>query len=262
MDPAIQGFAIGPPKEAPTSGALRLNVHRDLTVRVQRVGAEQTPVLVIDNFVDRPHDIVELAAAGPLHSPTDMYPGIRAPAPDSYFDVLREGLTAHVNAAYGLPGFELRRATSYMCVVTTQPAELLPVQSMPHIDGTGPSSFSTVHYLCSSGYSGTSLYRHRRTGYELVPDFRHQRYLEIVEDELRTAAEPPRGYVDGGDAMFERTASMDVAFNRLVLYPSCALHSADIGEHFAFDPSPLTGRFSVNSQLQFQPRGFVPKPWF
>ena len=62
--------------------------------------------------------------------------------------------------------------------------------------------------------------------------------------------------------MFERIASTGVVFNRLVLYPSCALHSADVGEHFGFDPSPRTGRFSVNSQLQFQPRGFVPKPWF
>ena len=243
--------------------AVLLDVHRALTVRVEHVGAEQFPLLIIDNVVDRPHEIVEFAASAcSLESPTDMYPGLRAPAPASYFDVLRKGLTAHVNAAYGLPDLELGTATSYMCVVTTPPADLLPVQSMPHIDGDAPNSFSAVHYLCSSVYSGTSLYRHRRTAYELVPGFRHERYRSALEEELRGTAERARGYIDGDDALFERIGSTEVAFNRLVLYPSCALHSANIGLDFAFDSDPRTGRFSINSQLQFQPRGFTPRPWF
>ena len=66
----------------------------------------------------------------------------------------------------------------------------------------------------------------------------------------------------GDTEMFERIASTQVAFNRLVLYPSNALHSADIDREFKFDPDPRTGRFSVNSRIQMRPQGFQPKPWF
>lgn len=240
-----------------------LDTHPDLAIRIEHVGAERFPLLVVDNLVDRPEELVALAAeGGALAPPTDMYPGLRAPAPDSYLGVLRRGLTEAINEAYGLPNLELHSAISYMCVVTTRPEELKPVQCMPHIDGTAANSFSTVHYLCSPSYAGTSLYRHRRTGYELVPDFRHDRYRSVLEQELRETPRTAQAYIDGDTDMFERIASAEVAYNRLVLYPSNALHSADIGRDFAFDPDPRSGRFSVNSRIHMRPKGYRAKPWF
>ena len=170
---------------------LRLDTHPDLSIQVEHVGAERTPLLIIDNLVDRPDDLVTYAASAcTLAPPTDMYPGLRAPAPESYVEVLRKGLTEAINTAYGLPDLDLHSAISYLCVVTTRPEDLKPVQCMPHIDGTAVNSFSTVHYLCSPSYAGTSLYRHRRTGYELVPDFRHDRYRAVLEQELRDFLAP------------------------------------------------------------------------
>jgi hypothetical protein len=191
-----------------------------------------------------------------------MYPGVRAPAPVSYLGVLRKGLSRAISSAYALPDLELRSAISYLCVVTTAPRDLRPVQCVPHIDGAAPNGFSSVHYLCSPDHSGTSLYRHRRTGYEVVPEFRQERYRTLLEQELRDKPISAGAYINGDTSLFERIASTEVAFNRLVLYPSNALHSADIGADFAFDPDPRKGRFSVNSQMQFQPRGLAPKPWF
>jgi hypothetical protein len=241
---------------------LKLETHPDLRIRVEHVGAARIPLLIVDNLLDRPDDLVAYAASDcTLAAPPDMYPGLRAPAPPSYVEVLRKGLTGAINAAYSLGDLELHSAISYLCVVTTKPRELKPVQCMPHIDGTAANTFSTVHYLCSPGYAGTSLYRHRRTGYELVPDFRHDRYRSVLEQELRETPWSTQDYINGDTDMFERIASAEVAFNRLVLYPSNALHSADIGHNFAFDPDPRTGRFSVNSRIQMRPRGFQPKPW-
>lgn len=242
---------------------LRLDTHPDLSIQVEHVGAERTPLLIIDNLVDRPDDLVTYAASAcTLAPPTDMYPGLRAPAPESYVEVLRKGLTEAINTAYGLPDLDLHSAISYLCVVTTRPEDLKPVQCMPHIDGTAVNSFSTVHYLCSPSYAGTSLYRHRRTGYELVPDFRHDRYRAVLEQELRETPWAARDYINGDTDVFERIASAAVAFNRMVLYPSHALHSADIGRDFAFDPDPRRGRFSVNSRIQMRPKGFQSRPWF
>jgi hypothetical protein len=242
---------------------LELDTHPDLSIRVEHVGSERIPLLIVDKLVDRPDDLVAFAASDcTLASPTDMYPGLRAPAPASYVEVLRKGLTKAINATYALPDLELHSAISYLCVVTAKPQDLQPVQCMPHIDGTAANSFSTVHYLCSPSYAGTSLYRHRRTGYELIPDFRHDRFRSVLEQELRETPWTTQGYINGNTAMFERIASAKVAFNRLVLYPSYALHSADIGRDFTFDPDPRTGRFSVNSRIQMRPKGFQPKPWF
>ncbi len=242
---------------------LELDTHPDLRISVEHVGAERFPLLVIDNLVDRPEALVAYAALDvTLAPPTDMYPGLRAPAPKSYVAVLRKGLTKAINEAYALPDLELHSAISYLCVVTTRPRDLKPVQCMPHIDGTAPNSFSTVHYLCSPTYAGTSLYRHRRTGYELVPDFRHERYRSILEQELRERPWTTQDYINGDTELFERIASTTVAFNRLVLYPSHALHSADIGPDFAFDPDPRTGRFSVNSRIHMRAKGAQRRPWF
>lgn len=242
---------------------VELDTHPDLRVRVEHVGTQKIPLLVVDDFVARPEQLVDYAATRvTLAPPTDKYPGLRAPAPACYFDVLRKGLTRAINQAYSLPNLELHSAISYLCVVTTRPEDLDPVQCLPHIDGTAPNGFSSVHYLCSPTYAGTSLYRHRSTGYELVPEFRHARYRAVLEQELRDRPLTTRGYINGDTELFERIASTEVAFNRLVLYPSYALHSADIDRHFAFDPDPRTGRFSVNSWLQMRPRGYQPKPWF
>jgi len=242
---------------------LKLETHPDLSIRVEHVGAERIPLLIVDNLVNRPDDLVAHAASDcTLVAPTDMYPGLRAPAPQSYVEVLRKGLTSAINAAYALPNLELHSAISYLCVVTTKPWELKPVQCMPHIDGTAANTFSTVHYLCSPTYAGTSLYRHRRTGYELVPDFRHDRYRSVLEQELLETPWTTQDYINGDTEMFERIASAKVVFNRLVLYPSNALHAGDIGRDFRFDPDPRRGRFSVNSRIQMRPKGFQPKPWF
>jgi hypothetical protein len=240
-----------------------LDVHPELSIRVEHAGAERIPLLIVDNLVDRPDDLVAYAAEGcTLAPPTDMYPGLRAPAPSTYVDVLRKALTEAINTAYGLTDHELHGAISYLCVVTTRPEVLKPVQSMPHIDGTAARDFATVHYLCSPRYGGTSLYRHRRTGYELVPQHRHDRYRSVLEQELRERPWPTRDYIDGDTELFERIASTEVAFNRLVLYPCNALHSGDIGCDFTFDPDPRTGRFSVNSRIQMRPKGYQARPWF
>lgn len=242
---------------------LELEVNPNASIRVEHVGAAKFPLLVVDDLLARPEELVAFAATDcTLAAPTDMYPGLRTSAPKSYLDVLRKGLTQAINSAYGLADLELHSAVSYLCVVTTRPEELKPVQCMPHIDGTAANTFSSVHYLCSPEYAGTSLYRHRRTGYELIPDFKHERYRSVLDQELRETPWTTQDYINGDTEIFERIASTQVAFNRLVLYPSNALHSADIGAGFAFDPDPRRGRFSVNSRIQMRAKGFKARPWF
>lgn len=240
-----------------------LATHADLRVRVEHVGDTRIPLVVIDNLLNSPEDLVAFAAASVrLAPPTDMYPGLRAPAPASYVEVLRQVLPRVINQSYALADFEIQEVISYLCVVTTRPEDLRPVQSLPHIDGAADHAYSTVHYLCSPSYAGTSLYRHRRTGYAIIPEYRHEHYRSVLRQELAERPGSTPGYIGGDTALFERLYATTVAFNRLVLYPSNVLHSADIGADFGFDADPRQGRFSVNSRIQMRPRGHRPRPWF
>jgi hypothetical protein len=57
----------------------------------------------------------------------------------------------------------------------------------------------------------------------------------------------PAKYICGDDARFERTCSFPAAFNRVLIYRSIDLHSADIGSSFDFQPNPRLGRLTANS---------------
>jgi len=52
--------------------------------------------------------------------------------------------------------------------------------------------------------------------------------------------------------MFERTVSFAAAFNRVIVYRSINLHSADIGPAFAFDGNPRCGRLTANTFFYYR----------
>lgn len=52
--------------------------------------------------------------------------------------------------------------------------------------------------------------------------------------------------------MFERTLSLEAAFNRVLIYRSINLHSADIGPAFGFDANPKTGRLTANTFFYYR----------
>lgn len=60
---------------------------------------------------------------------------------------------------------------------------------------------------------------------------------------------PVATYFKETNAIFERIGSCQAAFNRAVTYRGTNLHAIDIPENFAFDPSPATGRLTINTFL-------------
>ena len=76
-------------------------------------------------------------------------------------------------------------------------------------------------------------------------------YTESVNAELRELGPPPARYVNASTAQYERIAGFEPVFNRVLIYRSMTLHSADIAEDFEFDPDPRTGRLTVNAMFNF-----------
>lgn len=216
---------------------------------VTRVGAEQLPVLVVDNFLSNADVLIDYAAE---HSVFDcvqdtFYPGMRAPIPAIYSFAVRAFLGAAIAEAFGLGAAGITGELSHFSLVTTSPGNLKPLQQMPHFDNTNPKQLAVLHYLCASGFGGTSFYRHRRTGFEFIDESRRPVYTRAVGEELASLGAATPRYICGDDARFTRTAAFAAEFNRVLVYRSINLHSADIAPGFRFKGNPRTGRLTANT---------------
>lgn len=234
------------------NGQLRL--HPQFKVTAVRVGIEGLPVLVIDNFLGNPDILKEYAVT---HSSFDavsdtFYPGCRSPIPPIYCFAVRAFLGDYIAKAFGVAADRITGELGHFSIVSTPPAKLHLLQRMPHFDTTNPQQLAVLHYLCEPQQGGTSFYRHRRTGFEFIDEARKPLYANALNEDMTVFGPPPMKYVCGSDPIYERTASFSAAFNRVLIYRSINLHSADIEPDFSFDADPRTGRLTANTFFYYR----------
>lgn len=228
-------------------------VHERFKLEVVRVGAEKAPVLVVENFLSNAEALVEIAAAHAVFAPVTgiVYPGVRAPMPDRYNTAFHDLLGPAIRETFGFGRLGVLRSQCDFSMVTVRPQSLHLTQRVPHIDGTEPTMIAAVHYLCVGGQGGTSFYRHRRTGFESIDESRKGAYFRALNDEAKIVGLPAMEYINGDSAQFERIASFDAVFNRIVVYRGCVLHSGNIAREFSFDANPRSGRLTANTFYLF-----------
>lgn len=223
------------------------SLHPDFSYRVDLVGNERQPVLVIDNFIANAESLVDYCCqATHLNAENGFYPGMRGAGPGLYMDAVSKHLGALISKTFQLSSHTQRKMRSVYSMVTTPPDELSPLQCAPHCDSTLMSDLASVHYLCQPHHGGTSLYRHIDTGFEYVDGARKEQYRHIVAAQEQRP-DFPRTYMNGSNAFFERIASYEARFNRVVIYRSTSLHSGNITPDFNFDSNPRTGRLTLNT---------------
>lgn len=232
----------------------KLRLHDAFKAVTVLVGTEREPVVVVDNFLSSPQLLIDYAAA---HCAFDavsgaFYPGSRAPAPAIYCFALRAFLAQIIAQTFGLQDSRVTGEISHFSLVMTPPEKLQPVQRMPHFDNTNPKQLALLHYLCGPEHGGTSFYRHRRTGFEYIDESRLARYGRAVDADQAELGVPPAKYICGDDPRFEPTASFHAAFNRVLIYRSINLHSADISSTFKPDANPRSGRLTANTFFYFR----------
>jgi hypothetical protein len=231
----------------------QLSLHPQFASAVVPIGAEGVSVLVVDNFLSRPQVLVDYAASCAFEGVTDtFYPGVRAPIPAIYCFALRAFLGKLIDAAFGLASERITGELAHFSLVTTPPTELSVPQRLPHIDNTNPGQLAVLHYLCGPEHGGTSFYRHRRTGLEYVDHARSARYRQALAEDLASTGAPLPAYICGDSPLFERTASFAAAYNRLLVYRSINLHSADISPGFRFGADARSGRLTANTFFYYR----------
>jgi hypothetical protein len=221
------------------------------------VGRGQIAVTRIDDALLDPNKVAAMGLVQPYaKDPNNFYPGIRAKAPESLSTAFRAWLTPILQGNGVLkPDQALYRDESFFSVVTTASTDLLPIQRIPHFDSTDPKLLAAVIYLChppltGAGFSGTSFYRHRRTGYEEISAATHANYQLALDHDMRTHGPPEREYADGDSLLFETIFSVPLHFNTAIIYPGRVLHAANIHREFRPPRDPSEWRLTITAALQ------------
>jgi hypothetical protein len=231
-----------------------IRFHPNVAVDVVRIGREQTPLIVIDNFLINAAELVQDAVTGYPFAPLNTYyPGIMAPSPHAYSVAIYQILHDVVSDVFGLAGRDVVYAKCDFRMVTQKPEDLLIRQRIPHYDDAASNLFVVLHYLARRPFGGTAMYRHRKTGFEQITAERAHTYEEVLATEL--AGYTPRGYILGDTPYFEKVASVPAAYNRAIIYRGNCLHSGEIVPEYRYDADPRTGRLTANTLFLYgEPR--------
>jgi len=232
---------------------MKPDLHRQLRIQRLTIGAEQAPLLVIDNLVANADELVEDAAASAFTEPVGFYPGIRARTPLSYQELVITALKDALLGILGVQSGSLRFSMCHYSLITTPAHELAAPQRIPHVDSLSKHGLASIHYLFRRNFGGTAFYRHRKTGFETIDESRNATYFGSLRNEnLRPEMLGP-GYINGDTDLFEQIAKQDGVFNRMLVYRRNSLHSGCIGADFVPDPNPRSGRLSINSFIDLAP---------
>jgi hypothetical protein len=222
-----------------------------VSVNVYKVGVEETPVVVIDNFVQEPERIIDLAMdMAPFPNQAGhYYPGRRqriTPQDGESFDYVNsvcQSLAQLMASVYGIIKYDIIDAG--FSLVTTRPEDLQPLQTVPHFDHHDSDGFAILHYLSRKPAGGTAFYRHLGSGFETLSEDRKDAYSAA---RLKDAAlyGVTQAYHKGDRDGFAELAAVEARFNRAVIYPGKLLHSATLPENFNFSPDPRLGRLTGN----------------
>jgi hypothetical protein len=221
-------------------------------VKLAHIGRRAIAVSMIDNVLHDPEGVAALGFAQ-SYAPdrSNLYPGLRAPMTESFSTAFRAWLTPILQRNGMLEGSRaIHRDSSFFSVVTTASTDLLPIQRIPHYDSTDPNLFAAVIYLCDTRFSGTSFYRHRKTGYEEITEENRNNYQLALDSDMRQHGAPQREYINGDSLLFEVIFSNELKFNSAIIYPGRILHAGNIQRQFNPPKDKSEWRLTVTALLQ------------
>lgn len=216
--------------------------------RVETIGSEAQPLVVLDDFAPDPDALRQFAAAADFARALNHYPGVRAALPENYLATQLPVIVEAAAAAFGREG-ALHVVDASFSIVATPPGELTIPQRLPHVDAFTADRIALVHYLSPEGGDGTAFFRHRATGFETVNEARRDLFFRHLDTEIRHGGPPPPGYMRSDTPLFECVRTEPARYNRALLYRSWNLHSGAISAASALTADPVAGRLTVTAFL-------------
>ena len=242
--------------------APELRFNPDAKIDVRRIDGEPICV-VVDDFLENPHDIAEYAASNAKRFtiPEKSYPGLNLRLPDSCDATLasyvKRRMARHL-------GFLRDRLTlfSMLSMTTFKAHELSNLQRVCHSDPlaeAGRATYAGILYLfADESLGGTGFYRWKNR-----PLMEKATQLEL-QDPVKALAflkqhfpgyynEPPC-YITESNEIAERIAVVDARYNRWVFYSGDMPHSAQIRHPEKLSTDFASGRLTLNCFVTAIPR--------
>ena len=208
-------------------------------------GREQRPLIAIDDFWPDPDALREDAASLRMTAIGPHYPGVRAGVPPRLAETMRRRIAPLLAEHFGLdPAPAVSEA--YYSLVTTAPADLAPIQRLPHFDGVEPRRIAVLLFLGHGEQGGTAFYRQRSTGFESVDASRLDRFKAELEAGVQALGMPEASYIAGDTALYECVGVQPARFNRALVYAGNTLHCAYLPPEVVLSTDPLAGRLTLN----------------
>lgn len=232
---------------------MTIQINTNAAIEVLHFGNENTPVICIDDFLVSLDFMKTYAveSAEFYKEPKSSYPGLRAALPQDFLDLISPLIAQPIRDIFHIPSkYEGFVARSDYSLVTSQPETLRPAQKIPHADSSRIGDFAILLYVNEGHFGGTSFYRHKSTGIELLIDHHEKKYWDSVNSYINEYANKDIGFINGSDEHYERIGSIPYKPNRLVVYPTVLLHSGDLTPA-AIDSNPHTGRLTINVMMVF-----------
>lgn len=229
-----------------------LSLHKKAILSSIKFGKENQPLLKVDSYMQDPKILIDYAInKNTFVSADNFYPGIRMPVPLSYLKALVYNLGPSIEATFGVNLRKIKNATASFSIITTSIDKLGFFHTIPHFDGLGENKLALLHYLCEMPDTGTCFYHHKELGYDFIDDERADRYEEYIKHQFRNKSNVYDSYIYEDSDEFQKIASFECVFNRLLIYKASSLHSGHITPDYNFDSNPRTGRLTIASFIEF-----------
>ncbi|HSF12734.1 MAG TPA: DUF6445 family protein [Erythrobacter sp.] len=237
-----------PPQNALQAWDLRLT-----DPRVEAFSSHNHRLVTIDGLLTHPDQVIDEAYLQKFAKISPQYPGERAALDPAVCAQWLAQLSPLLDQWFGPYGRRWEMQAWYS-MVTTPPGELLPIQRLPHFDGTDPTQVAMMLYLHhADAHGGTAFFRHRSTGLEALTAADYPHYAAALQADVARTGLPPAAYTTDGAPHFERTHVVPGHFNSAVFYRGNILHSGVIDNAAPLSPDPREGRLTINAF--FRPAG-------
>lgn len=203
-----------------------LILNPDFKIDFQRIGNEEQPLLVIDDLLLNPDELVEFAATSQWFEPKETYyPGLNAKLPPSYYKII-DGLRGQISNYFNIEKKQKLNISGFLGLTTLAFEYFDPWQKIPHYDRAEFDHLAMVHYLNKNQTGGTGFFRHIPTGFESISPNRSGEYLELTTQWIKQFGNQLVDYAGINTPNYELFHKVSFKYNRIVIYPSYVLHCA------------------------------------
>ncbi len=177
----------------------------------------------------------------------NAYPGIELAMPDGVSERLGEFFAVHIRERLGAR--RIQRSHSRLSMVTLAPEKLQPRQWICHRDrmGLGPEhriGASVLYLFKDPALGGTHFFIPKRPARD-IDLLVHESGTHDCDAFARKYG-IARGYLTESNDWFEKVASIEPRWNRMIFYDGTLFHCSDIPAPEKLSADPACGRLTLN----------------